>query len=350
MIVTYDITNQEKLNLINRASLDLANKVSSYLIDDRTLVSDIFDKELAQGDCVGILMCPYGDDHPATQVCINEDRGDLYLDDSMCTEDEMNNDNSDGGGSSGTGTIPSGGDIGNPTGTSNGGAYNTNVNPDATIPVLSIKDKIELCLGQINESGGSNGFTPGMLDGIDKIKLGQINGFLENSNCDEETQEFALNVIQVLMANPDANPLLGADCRSFEYAQPPGALQKGCAVINFNHTFYTAGIRPNGSPYYGDIDIPVNIIYFTMPPWMTNGQAANATAIAVTNAIKEADVYFFDNPDVSQYELADVFRDAISAHLSLVGGAFSTTQEPFPIPSSAPYITSILGLSNPFDC
>tara|TARA_B110000093_G_C12927625_1_gene392047 strand:+ start:977 stop:1105 length:129 start_codon:yes stop_codon:yes gene_type:complete len=40
----------------------------------------------------------------------------------------------------------------------------------------------------------------------------------------------------------------------------------------------------------------------------------------------------------------------IIAQLAIVGGTMSTTIEPFPIPSPAPYITSVLGLSNPFDC
>lgn len=161
---------------------------------------------------------------------------------------------------------------------------------------------------------------------------------------------FVTNAINVLMVDSSANPLLGADCRSFEYALPPGALQRGCAVKNFDHRFYTAGIRPNGSPYFGTIEVPVDTIYFTMPNWMSNGQAANNTAVAVTAAIKIADVYFFNNPDASEFTVADVFRDALKAELTIVGGSFSLTVEPFPIPSPAPYITSVLGISNPFDC
>ncbi|WP_299212896.1 hypothetical protein [uncultured Dokdonia sp.] len=174
----------------------------------------------------------------------------------------------------------------------------------------------------------------------------QIDWIFDN----EDNLEFAEYALQILMANPDANPLIGADCRSFEYAQPPGAPQKGCAVTNFNHTFYTAGVRPNGSPYYGEIDINMNIIYFTMPTFLTNGQAANLTAIAVTEAMKETDLYFFENPDISEFSLDDFFRNRMMFNLALAGGSFSTNIEPFPIPSPAPYITSILGLSNPFDC
>lgn len=165
-----------------------------------------------------------------------------------------------------------------------------------------------------------------------------------------EEVKFTTNAINVLMANPNANPLIGADCRSFEFAQPPGALQRGCAVKNFDHTFYTAGVRSNGSPYYGEIDVNIPIIYFTAPTWMTNGRAANVTAAAVTGAIKAADVYFFENPDASEFTVADVFRDALRDLLVPYGGGFSTTAEPFVIPSPAPYMTSVMGISNPYDC
>ncbi len=157
-------------------------------------------------------------------------------------------------------------------------------------------------------------------------------------NWSDEEIIFITNALNVLMTNIDVNPLVGADCRSFEYAKPPGALQRGCAVKDFNHTFYTAGIRSNGSPYLGDIYVPMDIGYFTMPNWMTNGQAANVTAAAVNEALKATDIYFYRNPDVSKFDLADFFQNMIKAELKIVGGSFSLTIEPFPIPSPAPYI------------
>ncbi|WP_417874346.1 hypothetical protein [Xanthomarina gelatinilytica] len=191
-----------------------------------------------------------------------------------------------------------------------------------------------------------------------KADVEEIIGFLlENCQsvvvteftCDE-AKEFAQYAIAVSILNPEANPFLRADCRSFEYAQPPGALQKGCAVTNFNHTFYALGINSQGNPYYGDIESNVSIIYFTMPTWMTNGQAANLTAKAVTFAANATDVYFFTNPYDSEYEVIDFFRNTLYARLAIYGGSFSTTNEPFPIPSPAPYITSVVGISNAYDC
>ena len=160
----------------------------------------------------------------------------------------------------------------------------------------------------------------------------------------------ATNAINVLIANPNANPLLEADCRSFEYAQPPGATKLGCAVVDFDHTFYTAGIRSNGSPYYGEIDIETPKAFFTMPTWMRPGVAANNTAKAITIAIKATDIYFFENPDITEGELATFFNNAIRTQLAVFGGTYSTSIEPHPIPSPAPYLKSVLGIGHPYDC
>ena len=165
-----------------------------------------------------------------------------------------------------------------------------------------------------------------------------------------DAMEFAQYALNVLIVNPVANPFLGADCRSFEFAQPPGASVKGCAVTNFNHTFYTVGVFPGGIPYYGEIDSTVPIAYFTMPSWMTNGRAANLTAKAVTAAIKATDLYYEANPTVSETTLGIFFKNSLTSYLAAVGGSVNTTSPPFPIPSPAPYITSIIGVSNPYDC
>jgi hypothetical protein len=173
---------------------------------------------------------------------------------------------------------------------------------------------------------------------------------LNSENWSNESIQFTNYVIEVLEANPNANPLIGADCRSFEFAQPPGATKKGCPVTNFNHTFYTAGIFPNGSPYFGEIDSTVPIAYFTMPTWMTNGRAANLTAKAVTFAIKATDLYYAANPTVSEVVLGQYFSNRLSHFLNAVGGTVSTSTPPFSIPSPAPYIISLIGVSNPYNC
>lgn len=177
----------------------------------------------------------------------------------------------------------------------------------------------------------------------------QLHDFLASEMWSPEAEEFGKAAIDILIVDPSANPFLGADCRSFEYAQPAGALQKGCAVKDFNHTFYTIGIDSNGSPYYGETESIIEVAYFTMPSGMTNGRAANLTAKAVTAAIKATDLYYAANPRVSKYTLGEYFKNSINSALKAVGGSVSTNP-PFNIPSPAPYITSIIGISTPYDC
>lgn len=200
---------------------------------------------------------------------------------------------------------------------------------------------------------------------VNNTKIENIKSFVQSTDYDtansivdylyenkdsQEAIDYIDYGVKILNSNPDASPFLGADCRSFEFAKPPGASQRGCAVTDFNHTFYTAGVFPNGSPYYGEIDSTVPIAYFTMPSYMTNGRAANLTAIAVTSAIKATDLYYYENPNISAIALGQYFSNRLNHFLSAVGGSVRTSNPPFNIPSPAPYITSIIGLSNPYDC
>jgi hypothetical protein len=138
ILVTYKTTAQEKLNLENGVSFDLTDKISTYDFSDDFLVDNLFTKLYAEGDCVGILTCPFGGDHPATQVCIDEDRGDLFLNTDMCDE---NGDvvNTTGGGSTGGGST-GGGSTGSSSGgggqTNNGGSSNFPSNNGATLPTF----------------------------------------------------------------------------------------------------------------------------------------------------------------------------------------------------------------------
>ena len=180
-------------------------------------------------------------------------------------------------------------------------------------------------------------------DAVDFL-IDLINYSTSNPNLDIAIIENAINVISI---NSNANPIIGADCRSFEFAKPPGSLVRACAVKDMDLTFYTAGIRSNGSPYYGEIDINTSLIHFIAPNWMTNSQAANATALAVTTAIQETDLHFLNNPDISQQNLANFFNSALVTNMASIGGAVSPIA-PFPIPSPAPYVSSFFGAST--DC
>ncbi len=191
-LIGYDLNEQEQLNLENELNVDLTDKTTIYSLEDDSFIDDIFSKVSASGDCVGILMCPYkgedgqGEEHPAGQGCIDENRGDLYLDTSICgsgggadTSDTTGQNNSSGSDTS-VGHVEAGGT----------GSGSTVV----TIP--QPWEEVALCLG-LNSS-----FTSDMaiwLQAQPKNVAGPINGFLQNDDCNEESQEFAVQGIEALM-------------------------------------------------------------------------------------------------------------------------------------------------------
>jgi hypothetical protein len=193
-----------------------------------------------------------------------------------------------------------------------------------------------------NSPTSSTGYA--ISEGASNFALNLIYYLFNNLDTDIEFIQYA---IKIFTANQSSNPLLGADCRSFEFHQPPGALQRGCGVTNMNLTFYTLGIRPDGSPYYGEIDINTSLIYFTAPTWMTNSQAANVTASAVTNAIDLTRLYFYENPDISEQNLANFFNTNLVSQMAQIGGTASPIA-PFPISNPAPFISNFFGAAT--DC
>lgn len=291
-----------------------------------------FNSLAASSNCYsgGEWVCIWGDEeHTAGAKCFAANDGRVYFKefDGDCTRDEPLGGFGGGGGGNGA----------NNPGPGESDIITSLTFPDGSTYTSKLTSRLSL---NFQESNFLNN---------NRLIAEDILNFLEKNN-NVEGEKFAKNALQVLMINPNANPFLGSDCRSFEYAQPPGALQKGCAVTNFNHTFYTAGISSDGSPYYDEIESIVDIAYFTMPVGMTNGRAANLTAIAVTTAIKATDLYYAENPRISKFTLGEYFKNRINQSLSAVGGSVNTTSPPFNIPSPAPYITSILGLSTPYDC
>tara|TARA_R110002096_G_scaffold164503_3_gene332577 strand:- start:35106 stop:35354 length:249 start_codon:yes stop_codon:yes gene_type:complete len=81
---------------------------------------------------------------------------------------------------------------------------------------------------------------------------------------------------------------------------------------------------------------------------MTNGQAANLTAEAVTAATRITDAYVFANADgLTEQEVRNEFSSNIKNAMRLVGGSMTQTA-PFTIPSPAPYLVNLLGAKT--DC
>lgn len=143
------------------------------------------------------------------------------------------------------------------------------------------------------------------------------------------------------------NPLIGVDCASFEYALPPGQTRRACAVKNFDHKFYTLGPLPNGTTGPGEVESYVDTIYFTMPAYYTNGQAANYTATALTAAIRATDLYYATHSRATSNQISDFFYKSVTTSLAVYGGR-ATEKAPFSIRSPAPYLRSFFNAKT--DC
>lgn len=82
-----------------------------------------------------------------------------------------------------------------------------------------------------------------------------------------------------------------------------------------------------------------------MPNWMTNGQAATNTAIAISNAFKSTQNWFGSNPDANEIQIGKFLDASINIQMAIFGGSMTYT-EPFKIPSPAPYVTSLISTGN----
>ncbi|WAC01895.1 hypothetical protein N7U66_18870 [Lacinutrix neustonica] len=61
-------------------------------------------------------------------------------------------------------------------------------------------------------------------------------------------------------------------------------------------------------------------------------------------------MYFASNPTISTFALGQYFKNRINLALAAVEGSVNNSSPPFAIPSPAPYIQSVPGISNPYDC
>ena len=110
-------------------------------------------------------------------------------------------------------------------------------------------------------------------------------------------------------------------------------------------TFYALRIRSDGSFYYAETDVEYNRVYFTMPSWRRNGEAANITAQVVTAATNATQVWYESNPRASEYAVSDKWIQFMKAGMLARGGQFSKVA-PFPMSNAGRYQTTLLTTGN----
>ncbi len=138
------------------------------------------------------------------------------------------------------------------------------------------------------------------------------------------------------------------DCRSFEFANgfdAQGRPVKAAAVANIVSLFISGGFNSDGV-FYTDKLAYTPLSFFTVPVWMTNGQAANLAALTLGIANDATQVWFLGNPTASNDQLAIEWNRQIKEAFRLIGGSYSQTDPPFSIPSPAPYQQTYAGDPN----
>lgn len=204
----------------------------------------------------------------------------------------------------------------------------------------------EILVQQISDCINSNEFNDNST--IDEETLEQldlplnqwynVSDFLNENNCSEEAQEDIIEFLESIAGYPYPH------CSSFEYAKPPGINIRACAVTNLTETFYAYG-EQDGQQGTFTATVNYNLVFFTMPTWMTNGYAATLTADAVNKAFKNTKNWFYVNYDATQEEIITYLDSQLTLQMAIFGGT-KTDFPPFTIPSPAPYVTSLFSTGN----
>ncbi|WP_452602353.1 hypothetical protein [Pontimicrobium sp. MEBiC06410] len=211
-LTTYNITEQEKQLILDKATINLEGKITITYLEDENLIDALLNKATTTEQCL-VYDYSYG-------AC---DNGDTYIHEpqpfangGMCTGstqtiigasydmdclDGISTDN----GSPGIGTDSTNTGTNTNNQTDNGGADPTSIVVTAPV-VLQPWQQVVSCLNTISETG-NNGFTSEMaawLQTQSKCVSGSINNFLSKNSCNEKAQEIAILAIENSMNNENA--------------------------------------------------------------------------------------------------------------------------------------------------
>jgi hypothetical protein len=210
MLVTYNLTAQERIDLDNGININFNDKVNIYSLEDDAFVNDIFSKILYVDNCVSInynvIPCDggYSEEHTSRpNSTLGRDCSGTstqfvsFSVNPACT--------SGGAGSNNTYTPPS-----NPSGYDTSGGHGTGGTFNGSGNHTSMTkpqpwQEVAMCInGAMAQSGGqpdNTTLTPEMIAWLQtqpKFITGPINSNLQAENCSEEAQEQAIEALMDL--------------------------------------------------------------------------------------------------------------------------------------------------------
>ena len=272
--------------------------------------------------------------NPNGLVCENEE---LIVTYTFCTSTENDTGGSGDGIDNTNGTDIDNGTTSGPGGTTEG---NNNTDDDdgvTTSPVVTSDwDAVIRCINSPSATGDEDATTISVEAvenaGLAREEWAALNDYLQENSCSEEAQENVISHLIEEFAFPHPH------CSSFEYANGLNGLVKSAAVIGIKELFVV---------YYIDgfdlkvkyVNVALPIMYFNMPSYLANGQAATLSALALEEAIDATDDYLDANPLTSQPVLEEIFKQNINLAMNTIQGSSSTVPS-FPILNPAPYVTN----------
>tara|TARA_B110001452_G_scaffold253393_1_gene244069 strand:- start:1499 stop:2854 length:1356 start_codon:yes stop_codon:yes gene_type:complete len=199
----------------------------------------------------------------------------------------------------------------------------------------------------INDNDGGGGGSGGSFGNPNNGGNGNNNSDGDQLNMDGvepwwvEDVDFDETLVKEEVNENDYNPLIFANCQSFEYYKPPNSSLTAAAVDNMNEKFYSIEIKSDGSTRVNEVSVKYNRVYFTMPSWKRNGLAANETAEIVTAAKNATQAWYLLNPSSSKYSISDKWIQFMKIGMLSKNGQFSKVA-PFYMRNGTEYQTSLL--------
>lgn len=179
VLITYNLTPEEKEKIINGVSVNLEDKISSIEIDGTSLESNIFGKEFYAGgigDCLGYVVTE-------TSYCgCNEPSHATNLTGCQCIETTYDREYFGCGGSGGGGTTTGTGTTGSGTGTSGGSTYSGGSGGTGSNPVVSSPTPIDYTKIRVRCFSQNNPETSNWLNQPENADIkAEVIQYLENS-------------------------------------------------------------------------------------------------------------------------------------------------------------------------
>ncbi|MEL0651712.1 hypothetical protein V6246_09790 [Algibacter sp. TI.3.09] len=182
-IVTYDLTEQEVLDLNNNLPVDLNNKVSFAEFKDDQLVNNIFAKQNNQATTIVII---------TEEPCSHPEHQDDHLT-ASCTHPTTSTSSLHISNTSNVNQgVPDPAGETNPTTNNYGGGVTSPTASSSQIKALLLNN-IKDCITNLTTQQNS------YLNSLNNIKLRPFSDFLNTNNCDDKAKEFLKSAIESLI-------------------------------------------------------------------------------------------------------------------------------------------------------